>query len=315
MEHAFLLGALENILGKGYKRSRGNYAFKCPVCNHRKPKLEINLHTNEQGENPWECWVCGGSGTRGKTIFSLLKKLHIPSEKAEQILKYVKKGSHKHSSESYANNTFLTLPEEAIQLSTASKTSIIVHTIKNYLHRRGITDNDIIKYDIHYTTSGDYAERIIIPSYSEEGTLDFFIGRTYTNHPRTYNNCDFSKDIIFFENMINWSKPILLCEGVFDAMALRRNAIPMLGKTPSQKLLKKIITSELEDIYIVLDDDAKKEALSLAERLLKLGKRVFLVDQFKGDPSSLGFVKITKVLQEAIELNLRTLTLHKLKMI
>ena len=41
MDYTFLLASLENILGKGQKRARENYAFHCPFCNHRKPKLEI----------------------------------------------------------------------------------------------------------------------------------------------------------------------------------------------------------------------------------------------------------------------------------
>ena len=55
MDYTFLLGSIENILGKSHKRARENYAFHCPFCNHRKPKLEINMATNEEGKNPWEC--------------------------------------------------------------------------------------------------------------------------------------------------------------------------------------------------------------------------------------------------------------------
>ena len=58
MDYTFLLGSIENILGKSYKRARENHAFNCPFCNHHKPKLEINFRTNEKGQNPWECWVC-----------------------------------------------------------------------------------------------------------------------------------------------------------------------------------------------------------------------------------------------------------------
>ena len=65
MDYTFLLGSIENILGKSQKRARDNYAFHCPFCNHRKPKLEINMATNEEGKNFWECWVCQ---TRGRKI-------------------------------------------------------------------------------------------------------------------------------------------------------------------------------------------------------------------------------------------------------
>ena len=90
MDYAFLLGSIENILGKSHKRARDNYAFSCPFCNHRKPKLEINMFTNEEGKNYWECWVCQ---TRGTTIRSLLRQLQTPRDQAVDNLKFVPKGS------------------------------------------------------------------------------------------------------------------------------------------------------------------------------------------------------------------------------
>ena len=70
--------------------------------------------------------------------------------------------------------------------------------------------------------------------------------------------------------LINWNQPIILCEGAFDAIAIRRNAIPILGKSLSPSLMKKIITSKVKDIYIALDKDAQKDALEIAENLLEL---------------------------------------------
>ena len=41
MVNGILLGLLQSVIGKGNVTSRGNYAFHCPFCKHRKPKLEI----------------------------------------------------------------------------------------------------------------------------------------------------------------------------------------------------------------------------------------------------------------------------------
>ena len=91
MDYTFLLASIENILGKSHKRARGNHAFNCPFCNHRKPKLEINMHTNEEGKNFWECWVCQ---TRGQSIRSLTLTTKTPNEQASEILKYLPKGAN-----------------------------------------------------------------------------------------------------------------------------------------------------------------------------------------------------------------------------
>ena len=305
MDYSFLLGAVENILGKSQKKARENHAFHCPFCNHHKPKLEINFATNEKGENPWECWVCQ---TRGRTIKSLLYQLKTPKETALEILKYVKKGDNYE----YRQVGKLELPKEFQLLSSASNQSIIANKIKRYLYDRGFTPNDLLKYNVGYCTTGDFRGRIILPSYNESNQLNFFVARTYENDYYKYRNPEASKDIIFFENLINWNQPIILCEGVFDAVAIRRNAVPILGKSLSNTLLKKIITSPAKDIYIALDKDAFKQALKYCEQFLNLGKRVYLIDLQEKDPSEMGFRTFTRLIQQAEEINLVSLMQYKL---
>ena len=305
MDYTFLLGSIENILGKSHKRARENYAFHCPFCNHHKPKLEINMHTNEEGQNPWECWVCQ---TKGRTIRSLLYQLKTPKDQAHNILKYVPKGQEVE----YKGLSIIELPKEYQPLHNASTTSVVANLVRNYLYERGITDNDFIKYGIGYTTTGDYGGRVIIPSYSGSNQLNFFVARSYDGNYFKYKNPEASKDIVFFENLINWNAPIILCEGVFDAMAIRRNAIPLLGKSMSTSLYKKIITSPLKDVYVALDTDARDRALQIAEQLLNQGKRVFMVDLPDKDPSEMGFRTFTTFVQRAKELDLQRLMLHKL---
>ena len=305
MDYTFLLGSIENILGKSHKRSRDNYAFHCPFCNHRKPKLEINMATNEEGQNPWECWVCQ---TRGRSIRSLLKQLKTSREQAQDILKYLPKGSQIE----YKQLSIVELPKEYQPLYTASSTSVVANLVKKYLYERGLTDNDFIKYSIGYCTSGEFGGRVIIPSYSESNQLNFFIARTYDGNYYKYKNPETSKDIVFFENFINWKAPIILCEGVFDAIAIRRNVIPLLGKSVSPSLYKKIITSEVQDIYVALDTDARDKAIQIAEQFLNQGKRVFLINLPDKDPSEMGFRTFTQFIQSAEELDLTGIMMHKL---
>ena len=305
MDYTFLLGSIENILGKSHKRARDNYAFHCPFCNHHKPKLEINMATNEEGKNPWECWVCQ---TRGRTIRSLLYQLKTPRDQAAEILKYLPKGVRTE----YKGISILELPKEFQSLYSASTTSVVANLVRKYLYERGLTDNDFIKYGIGYATTGEFGGRVIIPSYSQSNQLNFFVARAYDGNYFKYKNPEASKDIVFFENFINWNQPIILCEGVFDAMAIRRNAIPILGKSLSTSLYKKIITSPLKDVYVALDTDARDRALEIAEQLLNQGKRVFLVNLPHKDPSQMGFRAFTELIQTAEELDISGIMLHKL---
>jgi DNA primase len=305
MNYSFLLASIEGVLGKGQKRARDNYAFHCPFCNHRKPKLEINMATNEDGKNPWECWVCQ---TKGRTIKSLLYQLKLPKSQAVEILKFLPQGQQT----IYNTEQSVELPKEFQLLAEASPTSFVANTVKKYLYERGLSDNDFIKYSIGYCTTGEYGGRIIIPSYNASNQLNYFIARSFDGNFFKYKNPEASKDVIFFENYINWNLPVVLCEGAFDAMAIKRNAIPILGKNISKSLYKKLVTSPLKDIYVALDNDARDTAIEICEKLLKYGKKVFMVDLKDKDPSEMGFNNFTNHIQSAEELDLSKLMLYKL---
>jgi DNA primase len=308
MEYTFLLGAIENVLGKSYKRAKDNHAFNCPFCNHKKPKLEINFNTNDKGENPWECWVCE---TKGRTIRSLLKQLKISGPQAQEVLQYIKKGEQVE----YQVERVIELPKEFQPLYLAPTTSFSANIARKYLYDRGITDNDILKHNIGYCIAGEFSDRIIIPSYDQNNQLNFYVARSFNRSYAKYKNPEASKDIIVFENLINWNQPIIICEGVFDAMAIRRNAIPILGKNISKSLLKKIVSSKVKEIYIALDRDALKKAVKFCEQFISMGKKVYLVDMDEKDPSEMGFQLFTNHIQDAEELDLSSLLRYKLNLL
>jgi hypothetical protein len=106
-----------------------------------------------------------------------------------------------------------------------------------------------------------------------------------------------------------------LCEGPFDALAIKRNAIPLLGKHLQDNLMKKIVTSTVKQIYIALDKDAMKDALRFAELLLNEGKEVYLVNLDEKDPSEMGFDNFTNLIQNTYPLTTYDLMAKKIELI
>lgn len=313
-ENFLLLGALENILGKMTRKSKGNYSAHCPFCNHRKQKLEINLDKDSPNYQCWACWVCG---EKGRSVKALLNHLHISSEEIGNVLQFAhKKSKFETDGESTVNHSVIQLPSEFESLYVADIRSLEANRFRQYLYRRGVTDNDFIKYNIGYCSTGKYQNRVIIPSYDANNILNYFIARSLDpNAYLKYLNPDVEKDrIIPFENCINWNEPIILCEGVFDALAIRRNVVPLLGQSISSALLTKIIKNPVPEIYVCLDNEkqALNNALRHCERLLSLGRKVYLVKTLKKDPSETGFVEMTKILQQSEELTFEKLVSLKL---
>ena len=98
--------------------------------------------------------------------------------------------------------------------------------------------------------------------------------------------------------LINWNEPIILCEGAFDAITIKRNAIPLFGKQINPKLRIKIIEEGIKQIYICLDQDAIQNAKQISKMFMDEGIEVHLVKLDKEDPNELGYKNITDKIQD-----------------
>ena len=308
MVNHLLVNIVNSVLGVGKPTARGNQAHHCPFCHHTKPKLEINF--TEGKKNPWHCWVCNKKGTN---LVTLLKQANAPEDKIAEIKKHVSYVDYRNPE---AKVEAVKLPKEFKAFTQMSKSDMTGRQAVAYLKRRNVSKADILRYNIGYCEGGVYDKMIIIPSYSHEGTLNYFVARNFNEHsPVKYKNPPMSKDIVPFELFINWSSPLVLCEGMFDALAIKRNAIPLLGKHIQRELMKKIVTSQVKKIYIALDKDALKESVGFCEHLMNEGKEVYLVDLKEKDPSEMGFKSVTNLIQNTIPLTDFDLMAQKLQFV
>lgn len=163
------------------------------------------------------------------------------------------------------------LPEEFRTLSKDWKTPYYNSAI-SYLSQRGISRSDILLWKLGYCEEGEYRNRIIIPSFDETGTLNFFTGRSFYDGVSRYKNGNFCKDIIFNDYLVDWKKPIVVTEGPFDAFKIKDNVVALQGNilTGGTKLFSRIVLSGV-DVYFAMDSDAYEKQLRIIEELISYG--------------------------------------------
>lgn len=285
-----ILSVLNRLLKQTPKLRKGGTQamYYCPNCKHYKRKLEILLT-----DGKYHCWVCGLAGTN---IGTLLKKLHAPRD-AYVILGEFKKAKTPEDFDNFLvqgeilEETIKSLPPSFKSLSEYNSSIEYRHAL-HYVKTRGITEFDIYRYNIGYCDEGDYKNRIIVPSYDCDANLNFFSGRDFFDTSwLKYVNCDFSKNLIGFEMLVDFTDEVTLVEGAFDAIAVRKNCVPLFGKSMSEKLKLKLLESKSKIVNILLDNDALKDSIRNCEYLMKNGINVKLVELKEKDPAVLGYEK------------------------
>tara|TARA_R110000824_G_scaffold92754_6_gene224767 strand:- start:616 stop:1554 length:939 start_codon:yes stop_codon:yes gene_type:complete len=257
---------LSRILG-AYKKQGGEHLFSCPSCNHHKKKLSVNVDKDK-----FQCWICGFSGSSLAVIVKNYgnhrdKKEWLEIGESVDINDFYKIFEQ----EDTEQDQEIELPQEYVCLAKHD-VPLSARLALKYLNTRGITRKDICLNKIGYCTSGEYARRILVPSFNHEGKINYFVARTYGNDFLRYKNPKVSRDIIFNDLHINWSDDIVLVEGVFDAVRAGYNAIPLLGSSLNSKsiLFNKIIRNN-NAVYLSLDPDARIKENKIAIELMKYG--------------------------------------------
>jgi CHC2-type zinc finger protein len=300
-----IVSILDSELGLSKQFGNSEFYYFCPFCHHHKAKLAVNID-----KRMWQCWKCG---TRGGSLVILLRRMKARRESIHELKTLLDEYEPKVAA--HVPTTILSLPVEYTPLYDPPKTLESRHAL-TYLLSRGITRGDVLCHHIGFCPSGEYGGYIIIPSYDGTGVLNYFTGRSYhANVSWAHKTPSISKNIIGFESHINWQYPIVLVEGSFDAMAVKRNAIPLFGKIPSRKLQEKIIAEGVTDVYLALDRDALKESLTMAERFMKQGIAVHLVEINDKDPSKIGFVQMQHLIRTAQTISLYDLVKLRLSLI
>ena len=270
------LKILKDILGYFHRESEKQILFKCPKCDHHKRKLSVNT---EKGF--FKCWVCDWSG---RNLYKIIRSFGNYKQKQEwrklnqqvEINDFADKLFGKQNSAEETQK--VDLPLSYISLANTSLPRNALPAL-NYLESRGISREDILKWKIGFCPTGEYASRIVVPSFDNDGDINYYIGRSYSNTWPKYINPNIKKNIIFNELYLDFTEEITIVEGVFDAMKAGFNSVPLLGSTLTynSKIFKKIIENDTK-VYLALDADVQKKIDNIIKLFLKYGIELYNID-------------------------------------
>ena len=263
-----------DILGS-YRKLGNEHLYHCPYCGHHKKKMSVNFVLNA-----FKCWVCD---TRGKNIYRIVRKFGNYNQRQKFLelqgrLDLTEFDNLFKELNNEEEEQTVDLPKEFISLCN-KRLPISSQRPLAYLKSRGISKRDIQLWKIGYCNEGRYGGRIIIPSFNNNGDCNYFIARSFVGHNRKYLNPPCGRDIIFNELSVDWDEPIVLVEGVFDAIVAGENSIPILGSTlrKESKLFQALAINDAQ-VYMALDDDAQKKSSYMIQSMLKYDMEVFKIN-------------------------------------
>lgn len=265
---------IQKILGKGVISRDGNdITVSCPNCKiASKKKLAINLETWK-----YHCWVCS---SRGNSLVSLLKK-HSSRDVVDYYRSHFLNQSLIHADGIDITEEKVYLPDGFCPIVGTKKLNPDQKAVVRYLNSRGLTEQDLWRFRIGFSSDTRYSRRAIFASLDTEGEVNYFVSRTVDNNSRfRYLNANTDKtSIIFNDADIDWDKKIYLVEGVFDLIALKENGTCLLGSslTENSLLFKKLVANESE-VVLCLDNDMVKKTGKIADLLTEYGCSVSVMD-------------------------------------
>ena len=252
---------------KSVNEYSGQISVDCPVCSYdikglSKTDGKGNLEINYQN-HVYKCWACSETHETYGHLGKLIDK--YGSKKDKKTYKLIRPDKFEKKEKIFKE---LELPKEYKKFDEIHPLHIPRKEAFNYLKKRGITQEIIDKYQIGLCIEGEYAGRIVVPSFNKKGELNFFVSRSWNPKSRLkYKNPEAAKDfLIFNESLVDFKKDIYIVEGVFDSFFLD-NSIALLGKYINDNMWEKLYTKAKKDIIICLDGDAYEDAKKLYDKL------------------------------------------------
>lgn len=268
------------VAGRSPGRS-GWVRVNCPLCVVRTGKGDSRQSMGVSFASGW--WHCFRCGSRGKLEGSFDEQ------------------PHEHDSDEPAP---IEPPEGFIELFGVGETAVSLRPARDYVLRTRKVDPETARAaGIGACMKGKFAGRVVVPIRGEEGEWLWYVGRRWAakcERPYLYP-CGSRRGLLYNAGALRaqTDEPVLVVEGVFDAIAHWPNAVAVLGKPTDDHL--EALAAATRPVVVFLDGDAADEALALAYRLHLAGQRVGVVQPWaRVDPDELSRDEVRQLAREAI---------------
>lgn len=281
---------IEKSFGEGISSNQGlNISVLCPKCLLKKSKDYSKKKLVIRTDNfMCHCWVCG---YKSRNLIGLLKE-----HRYDLLRSYIDKFAdvnclnNEDGEASSSLNEKLSLPTGWVPLSHSPKLEYV-----NYLKERlgnSIEEQELERFIVYwkfgYTIQEPaFAKRLILPSFDENGELNYFTGRAIEKgiKPKYFNAKAVRESVIVNELNIDWTQPLTVVEGPFDLIKCNWNATCLLGSeiTSEYSLFLKILKNNTH-VILALDPDAHQKTEKIAALLHSFDIAVSILDipsQFK----------------------------------
>jgi len=153
--------------------------------------------------------------------------------------------------------------------------------VLKYAISRELNERDLWYYKLGTCLQGRYRRRLIVPSFDDEGELNYLVARTIDSgsQMKYLNSKVPKKSVVFNELNIDWKKELTLVEGPFDLMKCNDNASCILGCSlqKDHEIFQKIVKNQTP-ILLALDPDAERKSHKFAKLLSEFGVEVRMMD-------------------------------------
>lgn len=230
------------------KEAESEYIVFCPFhSNHRTPAGEINKYTGL-----FFCFSCG------KTADLIELVMHFSNRTYFESVRFIKGKEVEVDILSEVNSKLIEKEEwSEFDISVVQRLhdqALVSERAKEYLIKRKITKESVIKFKLGYSENQDM---ICIPIHNNDGLCVGFVGRSiegkdFKNTPKLPKS-----KVLFNLNRVKTASKVYVVESSFDAIRLDQVGFPAvatLGANVSSKQID-LLQRYFSDIIIIADND------------------------------------------------------------